>query len=93
MNFSIPHLIFGSLIAGLLGSLIHLVFGGKPIRLLFSVVFSWVGFWAGHAVANRYKFFFFRYGTINFGPGIVLALGLGLFGYWIAGENTKNKDD
>lgn len=93
MNLSIPHLIFGSLIAGLLGSLIHLALGGKPLRLVFSIIFSWIGFWVGHAVANRYTIFIFRYGTINIGPGIVLALGLGLFGYWIAGENAKDKDD
>lgn len=89
MNISIPHLIFGSLIAGLIGSLIHMILGGKPLRLLFSILFSWIGFWTGHSIANRYYLHFIRYGTINIGIGIVFAIVIGIFGYWVAGENKK----
>jgi len=89
MDIAIPQFIFGSLIAGLIGSLIHLVLGGKPLRLIFSIIFSWIGFWAGHSIAARYHFYVLRYGTINIGAGIIIGLALGLFGFWVSGENTK----
>jgi hypothetical protein len=93
MKIAIPQLIFGSLAAGLIGSVIHLVLGGKLLRLVFSLVFSWIGFWAGHAIANRYSFFYFRFGTINFGAAFFGAVVIGLFGFWIAGENKIDKDN
>lgn len=92
MNISIPHLIFGSLIAGLVGSLVHLILGGKLLRLLFSLVFAWIGFWAGHSIANRYNLNFFSYGTINLGAAIGLSIILSLAGYWISGEKRQDKE-
>jgi len=50
MNITFPQLIFGSLVAGLIGSSIHLVLGGKPLRLIFSLIFSWIGFWTGQTI-------------------------------------------
>jgi uncharacterized membrane protein YjjP (DUF1212 family) len=93
MKIAIPQLILGSLAAGLIGSIIHLLLGGKILRLVFSLVFSWIGFWVGHSIANRYRLFYFRYGTINFGIAAISAVALGLFGFWIAGENKKDKED
>ena len=90
MTITFPHFIFGSLIAALLGALIHLVLGGKPLRLIFALIFAWIGFWTGHFLGNRYQIFFLRYGVINIGVGAVTALGLSLLGYWIAGENKKD---
>ena len=91
MNISLPHLIFGSLISGLIGALVHLILGGKPLRLLFAILFSWIGFWAGHSIANHFQISIIAYGTINFGAGIIIALGFSLVGYWIAGENKKDE--
>ena len=93
MNIAIPQLVFGSLAAGLIGSIIHLLLGGKPLRLIFSLVFSWIGFWAGHAIANRYSLFYLRFGTVNFGIAALGAFVIGLFGFWITGENKMDKDD
>ena len=92
MNISIPHLIFGSLIAGLIGSLIHLILGGKPLRILFSIIFAWIGFWAGHSLGNRYQIFLYQYGSLNLGMGIGISILLGLTGYWISGENKKDTE-
>jgi len=89
INISFPVFIFGSLIGGLIGSMIHLIFGGKPLRLLLSITFSWIGFWIGNNLGIRYGFSFFKYGPIDYGPAIFSSIILGLIGYWISGENQK----
>jgi len=86
---TIPVFIFGSLIAGLVGSLIHLIFGGKPFRLLLSILFSWIGFWVGNNLGFQYGLYFFKYGPIYFGTALLVSLILGLIGYWISGEKQK----
>jgi len=86
---TLPIFIFGSLVAGLIGSLIHLILGGKPFRLLLSILSSWIGFWFGNNLGSRYGLCFFKYGQINFGFAIFLSIVFGLIGYWISGENQK----
>jgi len=88
-DLTFPVFIFGSLIAGLVGSLIHLILGGKPFRLLLSIIFSWIGFWIGNNLGFRYGLFIFKYGPIHFGAAVFVSLTLGLIGYWISGENQK----
>jgi len=92
MNIAFPQLIFGSLIAGLIGSLIHLFLGGKPLRLVFSLFFAWVGFWVGHSISDRYQFYLYQLGTLDIGTGVIFAILLGVIGYWFAGDNTRNKE-
>jgi len=84
-----PVFIFGSLIAGFIGSIIHLILGGKPFRLLLSIISSWIGFWLGNNLGSRYSLNLFNYGQINLGFAILLSVLLGLAGYWISGENQK----
>ena len=86
-NLTIPVFAFGSLIACLLGSLIHLVFGGKPLRLVLSILFSWIGFWVGNYIGIRYGLIVLKYGPVNYGTAIIFSFILGLGGYWISGEN------
>ncbi len=88
-EITFPVFIFGSLIAGLVGSLIHLIFGGKPFRLLLSILFSWIGFWVGNNLGLRYGIKFFKYGLIYFGTAVLVSIVMGLIGYWISGENQK----
>jgi len=88
-EITFPVFIFGSLIAGLVGSLIHLIFGGKPFRLLLSILFSWIGFWVGNNLGLRYGINFFKYGLIYFGTAVLVSIVMGLIGYWISGENQK----
>ena len=73
-SLNIPNLIFGTVIAGLIGSLIHFIFGGKPLRLLFSILFSWIGFWVGDNLGQRYGVSFFLYGSIYLGTAIAPPL-------------------
>jgi len=88
-NITFPVLFFGSLIAGLVGSLIHLIFGGKPFRLLLLILFSWIGFWIGNNLGFRYGINYFKYGPFHLGAALLICLIMGLIGYWISGENQK----
>ena len=88
-TLTFPVFIIGSLIAGLIGSLIHLILGGKPFRLLLSIIGSLIGFWIGNNLGSRYGLYFFNYGQINLGFAILLSIVLGFIGYWISGENQK----
>jgi len=88
-SLTFPVFIFGSLVAGLIGSLIHLIFGGKPFRLLLSIIGSMIGFWFGNNLGSQYGLLFFNYGQINFGAAVLFGIILGLIGYWISGENQK----
>ena len=88
LNLTLPVFLFGSLIAFLLGAIVHLIAGGKLLRLIFCILFSWIGFWAGNYLATRFNFEILKYGLVNYGPAIVFALIFSVFGYWISGENT-----
>ena len=96
-NLNIPVLIFGSLIALLIGSTIHLIAGGKFIRLFFSMIFSWIGFWIGNYFSNYFSFQVFKLGIIDYGSAVICSICLGIFGFWISGENktqgSKNELD
>lgn len=89
LNLTFPVFIFGSLIALLLGALVHLIAGGKLLRLIFCIVFSWIGFWSGNYLATRFDVNILRYGHVNYGLAILFALILSVFGYWISGENAS----
>jgi len=92
MNIAFPQIIFGSLIAGIVGAGIHLILGGKPLRLVLSLIFSIIGFWLGQALSSQYSISIIRLGTINLGFALVASLLFGVFGYWIAGENRTEKE-
>jgi len=89
INLNFPVLIFGSLIALLLGSIIHLIAGGKLIRLLFSMIFSWIGFWIGNYFSNYFSFEIFKLGIIDYGSAMICSIFIGIFGFWISGENRS----
>jgi hypothetical protein len=92
LNVTFPTFIFGSLIAWLIGSTVHLIAGGKLIRLIFSMVFAWIGFWVGNYLGNRFGLAFFNYGQINYGIAIAISILLALFGYWLSGENRESSE-
>jgi len=87
-NLTFPVFVFGSLIALLLGALVHLIAGGKLLRLIFCMLFSWIGFWSGNYLGTRFNLEFLRYGQVSYGAAILAAAILSIFGYWISGENT-----
>jgi len=87
ITFNIPQLILGTLISCLIGSLIHLIFGGRPMRLLFAVFFAWIGFWLGDYFGKNYGIILMMYGSINLGASVILSLIGGFLGFWLSGEN------
>lgn len=91
-ELTLPVLIFGSLIASLLGALIHLVAGGKLLRLIFCIIFSWIGFWGGNYLGLRFNLEILKYGQVNYGPSILLSIIAAIFGYWISGENKTESE-
>jgi len=91
-NITFPTFILGSIIAGLIGALVHLIAGGKLIRLIFCMLFAWIGFWGGNYLAVRFGLNIFSYGQINYGPSVLLSVATSLFGYWLSGENKEEEE-
>ncbi len=82
MNYS--SYLFGFILATLLGALFHLWRNGGVVRLLLFLVFSWIGFFVGHTIANYFGFNFFSVGPLNIVGGIVGSIAFLLLGNWIA---------
>lgn len=67
-----PTLVFGLLLATLLGALAHLILGGGGGRLLLFLAAAWIGFALGEAIGG-----IMRITTLSFGPLNTLAAALG----------------
>ena len=81
MNYS--SYLFGFILATLLGALFHLCSNGGVVRLLLYLVFSWIGFFVGHTVANYFGFTFWSIGPVNILGGIVGSIAFLFLGNWI----------
>ena len=81
MNYS--SYLFGFILATLLGALFHLWRNGGVVRLLLYLVFSWIGFFVGHTVANYFGFTFWSIGPVNILGGIVGSIAFLFLGNWI----------
>lgn len=82
---TVPALLFGCLVATLLGAGFHLWKGDGLGRLILYIVLAWVGFWAGHILAQQTGLFqFLDVGPLRLGPAILVsALTIGI-GYWFS---------
>lgn len=89
-NLTFPVFIFGSLVGLLIGAMFHLIAGGKLIRLVFCLVFAWVGFWGGNYFSQRLGLQILQYGQVNYGAAIFGSVILAAGGYWISGENRPD---
>jgi len=89
-NITIPVLIFGSMVALLIGSIVHLVGGGKLLRLILSMVFAWIGFWVGNYGADYFGINLIKYGPVDYVVSTVSSLVFAMFGFWISGENRRD---
>lgn len=87
----IPAILFGMLVAGLLGAGFHLWKGGNFGRLVLYLVLSLVGFWAGQIFGALTGFQFWTIGPLYLGAGILgSAIFLGV-GYWLSLINVQKK--
>jgi hypothetical protein len=87
LNLTLPVFIFGSIIGLLIGATFHLLAGGKIIRLIFCLVFGWIGFWGGNYLSQKLGIQILQYGQISYGIAIIMSLISTAAGYWISGEN------
>jgi len=85
--------IFGFLVASLLGSAFHLWKGGGPGRLILYIVLGWIGFWAGHLISSQMGWTFLSIGPLRTGtavPGCILFL---FAGHWLSLENSADSEN
>ena len=69
-----PTLIFGFIVATLLGAAFHLVFGGDARRLALFLLGGWVGFGLGHVIGVIFGINALNIGTLRIVPASVGAL-------------------
>ena len=86
---TLPALLFGFLIASLYGAIYHLIRNGRPGRLMLYLLFSWLGFTAGHLLAAWRGWVFISVGPINFGLATLGSLLLLLAGDVASRVSTK----
>lgn len=88
---SLPGILFGVLLATAYGVAFHAWKGGSVGRLLLYVVLSWLGFWAGHLVANTAGWTFDRMGQLHFGSATLGSLIFLVLGYWLSLVEVERK--
>lgn len=87
-----PALIFGILVAALIGSAFHVWRGGNLGKLVLYLILSEAGFWMAQILGDQIGWRFWSVGVINLG---MCVLGSSVFlgvGHWLSlvkPENTK----
>jgi len=79
-----PAIVFSFFLASIFGSLMHIWRNGGLFRLVLYLVLSWIGFFAGHIIAQVFSINFLNLGTIHLGMGILGSLFLLGLGYWLS---------
>ena len=85
----LPALLIGFFISTIYGLAFHLLVGGGPGRLVMSVVLAWLGFWAGHFIAESLGFTFASLGTLRLGAATAGSLLFLALGYWLSLVNPE----
>ena len=80
---TLPSFFLAFLVASLLGALYHLWRGGDPKRILFYLVLAWLGFFAGHFLAQWQNWFIYPVGALNLGFALIGALIFLFVGDWL----------
>ncbi len=89
---TIPAVLFGFLVSTFLGAAFHLWKNGGLGRLLLYLVLAWVGFWAGHILANSLGWTFLSIGPLRFGAaflGSIVFIGIG---HWFSLVKTEPQE-
>jgi hypothetical protein len=86
-----PSLIFGFLISTFLGAAFHLIKGGSLFRLTLYIIFAWVGFWLGNALANHLGWTFLSVGPLHLGLAVPLCAASIALGYWLSLVNVNQQ--
>lgn len=86
---TLPALLFGFLVSTLMGAAFHLWKDGGFGRLLLYLILAWVGFWAGHILANQLGWTFGSIGPLRFGMAVLLCAATIYGGYWLSLINRE----
>ena len=89
---TLPMLLLGFLISSLYGAVFHLWRGGGPGRLSLYLIMAWLGFWAGHFLANQYGWSFASLGPLNLGMATLGSLVFLGVGYWLSMVDVQPKE-
>ncbi|HEY5571788.1 MAG TPA: hypothetical protein VIK64_02135 [Anaerolineales bacterium] len=81
---SLPSLLFGFLISTLYGAVFHLWRGGGAGRLSLYLISAWIGFWAGHLLADRTGWTFASIGPLHLGMATLLSVIFLFTGHWLS---------
>ncbi|BAJ63503.1 MULTISPECIES: hypothetical protein [Anaerolinea] len=81
---TLPALLFGFLVATLMGAAFHLWKNGGLGRLILYLLLAWIGFWTGHIVANALGWHFLSVGPLRFGMAVLSALLFLGVGHWLS---------
>lgn len=81
---TVPSLLFGILVSTLMGAAVHLIFGGRPWKLIFFIILAWIGFWLGHYLGGQLGWTFMMVGPLRFGPAFLIAAFFLVIGYWLS---------
>jgi hypothetical protein len=81
---TLPSLLLGAAIASFFGALFHLIRGGGFGKLILYLLLSWLGFWAGHALAAHFEWNFDRLGGLHIGTACAFSVLFLLAGHWLS---------
>ncbi len=70
-----PAIVFSFFLASIFGSLMHIWRNGGLFRLVLYLVLSWIGFFAGHIIAQVFSINFFKFGHDPFRYGYLRLFG------------------
>ena len=73
---TIPSLLFGLLLSTFYGVTFHVWRGGSAGKLILYLILSWIGFWAGHILAEYFGWSLINLGPINLGLATILIASL-----------------
>jgi hypothetical protein len=86
---TLPSFLLAFVIASLLGTLFHLWKGGGLGRLFFFLLLGWLGFFAGHFLANALRWHFVILGQLQLGSGLFAGIAALLLGDWLSQVNES----
>lgn len=88
---TLPVILFGLVIALLVGALFHSLRGGGGWRFLFYIALSIAGFAAGQWIGIMRGWSLFKFGALDIGMGLVGSLTVILLGDWLSRIESKDQ--
>lgn len=82
-------ILFGTVIATLIGAIFHLWKGGPFKIYLLIIASSWLGFWCGQIVGSSIGWKRWNYGQLYLVPAILGSILVTFVGYWLSISTQK----